>query len=428
MNFKNIDKAKITPSNITLFIGPNGSGKSSILQSLILLKQSAEQQNLVVSGNLLRLGTLKDIIRKGAQTLRIMLNGFFTPDLYEINRLKLESGELDKITYIFNLETIERGLNSLALSLESEPPIETEPTNIYVSDLFNAEWNAYEGEYTDDIIFGGVTYSRKISSKIGNPFDFSLKGRSREREIRDRLILLQILSRVFERQLDEIHYVPASRGFTRPYYGIEDRASRIFYSQSSDRQNSQVATTLGIQSEYEEIVSNWMKHVTGVKIRPNLGESKQIGVGSTKEELGLNISIINEGFGTNQLVQLFLTLAIADNGSTILIEEPEIHLHPKAQSKLSELLVNISKKFNKQLMITTHSEHILFRLLSMIKNGKLKREDVAIYHFEDKKGTADIKELEINEHGQIIGGLQSFFEAEIEEFGLFFKEETSRET
>jgi len=81
--------ATIEPAILTVFIGPNGSGKSSVLQSLVLVKQSKDSGQLNVQGEILQLGTMKDIIRKGSELLEIELKGVFTPDLYEIKRLKI---------------------------------------------------------------------------------------------------------------------------------------------------------------------------------------------------------------------------------------------------------------------------------------------------------------------------------------------------
>ena len=104
----------------------------------------------------------------------------------------------------------------------------------------------------------------------------------------------------------------------------------------------------------------------------------------------------------------------------MLIEEPEVHLHPKAQADLASVLVEEAKADSKQIMMTTHSEHVAGRLLTLMAEGKLSPEEVAIYSFEkDEDGVCSAQEIEVTEHGQVVGGLKSFFETDLDEMRRF---------
>ena len=70
------------------------------------------------------------------------------------------------------------------------------------------------------------------------------------------------------------------------------------------------------------------------------------------------VNIVSEGFGANSLIMLLLQLVSADKGATVMIEEPEIHLHPKAQAELASVLAEVALEEDKQVIMTTHSEHI----------------------------------------------------------------------
>ena len=161
-------------------------------------------------------------------------------------------------------------------------------------------------------------------------------------------------------------------------------------------------------------LSGWTSRVTGVGFKTNLVPSQSIKPVSISA-MG-EVSLTAEGFGTNALVQLLLELARAE-GATILMEEPEIHLHPRAQAELASVIVEEAKASNKQVIMTTHSEHIANRLLTLVAEKQLSPDDVAIYAFEKdgETGVCSASEIEVTERGQVKGGLKSFFEAHMEE-------------
>ena len=75
----------------------------------------------------------------------------------------------------------------------------------------------------------------------------------------------------------------------------------------------------------------------------------------------------------------------------------------------------ISKE-NKNIMMATHSEHILFRILTSVASGKMRPEDLAVYSFELKDGITKVKKLEVDKMGRLSGGLPDFFETNLDEF------------
>lgn len=114
-------------------------------------------------------------------------------------------------------------------------------------------------------------------------------------------------------------------------------------------------------------------------------------------------------------------IALAPEGSSICIDDPEIHLHPKAQAELAELFVEIAKGENKQLLMTTHSEHILFRLLTTVAEKKLDPAQLAIYYFDKRDGWTNAKRLIVDDKGTIEQGLPGFFEADVGEFRKYME-------
>ena len=92
---------------------------------------------------------------------------------------------------------------------------------------------------------------------------------------------------------------------------------------------------------------------------------------------------------------------------TILLSEPEAHLHPKGQCELTRMLLTVAKKENIQFFIETHSEHVLHAILNAVAKGRMEPSDeVALYYFQNKEWHgSDVQAREINQFGQVDGGL-----------------------
>lgn len=124
---------------------------------------------------------------------------------------------------------------------------------------------------------------------------------------------------------------------------------------------------------------------------------------------GINVNITDMGFGTSQVLPIILEGYFIKRGSTFIIEQPEIHLHPKAQSKLGDLFIDIAKQ-NKNLIIETHSEHLIRRIQRRIAENVISCKDVAFYYVIIGDEGSEIKSLEINNNGYIKNIPEGFFD------------------
>ena len=214
--------------------------------------------------------------------------------------------------------------------------------------------------------------------------------------------------------MEGLRFIPAIRGLIQPTYELGDQiADYISLRQGFDAQEAQLATNLVYRNEETEKLSRMMLKVTGVGLRADPIPGRKVEVKSKTKGGDVNISI--EGFGTNALIQLLHQLIIADRGVTVLIEEPEIHLHPKAQADLAEVMAETAKDEGKQIIMTTHSEHLVERLLLLVAEGSLTPDDLAIYSFsKDEKGECSASEIVVTENGQVEGGLTDFYANNLE--------------
>jgi len=125
--------------------------------------------------------------------------------------------------------------------------------------------------------------------------------------------------------------------------------------------------------------------------------------GKLKLELN-NKSLIDLGDAPSGLIQMFPIIAKTimrkpyywseDSSERFSIEQPELHLHPKLQTQLTEFIVK-----NGNLLIETHSEHIIRKLQIMFAKGEITDKDVNINYFDNKSGKTRVKKMEMEENG-----------------------------
>jgi predicted ATPase len=127
------------------------------------------------------------------------------------------------------------------------------------------------------------------------------------------------------------------------------------------------------------------------------------------------------GFGISQVLPVMVQCFYVPPNSTILFEQPEIHLHPSVQSHLADLLIEAiharedGEPRNAQLIVESHSEHLIRRVQRRIAEEELRPEEVAIYFVSQKKGVSKIEALQIDEYGNISNWPENFFGDDFED-------------
>ena len=403
-DFKCFRHLSIDPKLVTVLIGPNGSGKSSVLQALMLLKQSTNPgSRSCLAGPLVRIEE-QDFPRRDPDNtggnVRLSFSGKVVSNSLRIIDKNTE------VTFSSEAEFSPDGVlqanwgsvsskdsgQAISVSLEKDQRVARCPIGRDTIVIEGASWPR---------VFVIVSTSGSIESRLVELLKAGADGPSR----------------IFQ----SMRVVQPIRGMVRPEYPLGTQISEdISLVAGLSQQEEDLATTLEYSRGLTERVSTWMKRITGVGFKTELIPSQRIRPVAISTRGNVNLAA--EGFGTNALIGLLLQLTRAETGATLLIEEPEIHLHPKAQAELAEVLTEEAKDNGKQMIMATHSEHILSRLLTLVAENKLSKDELAVYSFEkDDDGTCTASEIEVTDSGQVIGGLKGFFDANLDEMDRYVK-------
>lgn len=130
---------------------------------------------------------------------------------------------------------------------------------------------------------------------------------------------------------------------------------------------------------------------------------------SGKKAVGPKHSLIDVGYGVSQVLPVITELLRPDSRKTFLLQQPEVHLHPRAQAALGSLFCRLAET-GRQLVVETHSDYLLDRVRMDIRDEKsdLKPEDVSILYFERKDLDVEIHSLRLDEEGQIVDAPPSY--------------------
>lgn len=177
---------------------------------------------------------------------------------------------------------------------------------------------------------------------------------------------------------------------------------------SDDQEFSWTNKTASLQ----DACNDWLSYLGVVK------KFQTIDKGKLGYELKVNISendhpqdLTHVGVGVSQILPILVMCLLADADNILILEQPELHLHPKVQSKLCDFFIAISG-FNRQCLVETHSEYMINRLRLRIAQGNQERlgEDSPIYFIEKNEAASSIRKVEINRFGVIQDWPEEFFD------------------
>lgn len=355
--FKCFKRLYVPFKPLTLIAGTNGAGKSSIIQSLLMLRQSCLDKHhdwnntLVINGDLVDLDDASSLLYADSpsQETEILIELSYGEDDEEVsfNLVPKQSGEVASCSTSGNLDNARNQC----------PLFDKDFVYLY------ADREQPRGRYEK----GG--YSR-TNSRLGN------------------------------RKGNNAAFFMAS----------EINANKDITITELKNQNAKNISVL-------RNVSAWINEIMGGQVNVIAKETEidrearfEYSV-PNKDGVEQVLSPLNMPFGHSYILPIILAVLTAPPGSMIVIENPESHLHPAAQRKMGEFLARAAG-LGVQVLIETHSDHLMNGVRIACHKGLIKSEDVEIDLIGlDKDGRTHVrKHVELDEKGCVVKWVPGFFD------------------
>ena len=133
----------------------------------------------------------------------------------------------------------------------------------------------------------------------------------------------------------------------------------------------------------------------------------------TKPRKADMVNIADVGIGVSQVLPILVALIAAQEGQIVYVEQPELHLHPRAQVAMGELLAEAANR-GVRVIVETHSSLLLLTVQTLIAQGKIANTDVGLHWFtRDAKGASQVQYVQPDEDGAYGEWPEDFSEIEL---------------
>lgn len=369
---------------LTIIAGVNSSGKSSMIQPLLLLKQTIEAPYdpgpLLLDGPNVSITKIEQVLSREQNLAKAEKD--FTIDFalssgeeIQLRFGRAPSGDVRLRSFVTNPE----GPNRIALSegMSQNEIRAAIPINIRqdVQDLFE---NLFKQAHENVEPSWNITRNRWLLSANVTSASGRLEG-----------VNLSVIRNQdqFENVVARIIHLPALRGNPRRTYrtaAVEQKYPGVFNDYTAGiiaawqnrKQNYLIAQ---LRADLEHLGLTWKveaRQLDDTSVELLVGRLPHAQQGGARDL----VNIADVGFGVSQTLPVVVALIVAAPGQLLYLEQPEIHLHPRAQAAFADLLQAAVDRGAK-VLVETHSALLIRAIQTLVANGKLKSDDVALHWF-----------------------------------------------
>lgn len=379
---------------LTILAGANSSGKSSMMQPLLLLKQTLEAPYdpgaLLINGPNVKFTSMDQMLARNANfgTAGAILIGLNAPDCGDLRLVFIRNTkrEIDVHHMVFT-------------GADFKYQIERSMTPEEIGALLfkdNEDRTRYELSISRD---------RCFLSAAAKSFGISHQLRAADK---------------YSPLIQTTIHIPGLRGHPERVYAVSSfgalfpgtfesyTASVIAnWTEKSDTRLSHLGDDLGFLGLTSKVQASLINDAqVEIKVARLPRSSRQ----ATRDL----VSIADVGFGVSQTLPVVVALLAAEPGQLVYLEQPEIHLHPRAQVAMAQLLANAANR-GVRVVAETHSSLLLLGIQSLVAEGKIAPDKVILHWFErNDEGATDIRTAELDEAGRFGDWPEDFHDVSLE--------------
>ena len=393
-NFKSIgdNGINILPKPLTILTGPNGSGKSSILEALCLLSQSVGQTELNFSGEFVKYGSPQSFMHKGdlgrlfqvsltiaeASSVSVPNPGVLYGHRYspsEVLQRALRNGQ-EIVTMHY-----ENGLTSFVHEegvLLQSVPVSTDSRFVLHPGIFQPR----------------VATQPTLSQRLGDAVE-AVKSIS-----------------IFLRE--RFFFISAFRGGSEFFLNSGSATDSRWVGTDGSMTNQILAKMFGSRlfDKQAERVATWAEKfgLGGLKAGwAGSGRLRSDYIDTKMQDAVLETALASHG--SRQALSFITQIFWSTPGTTLIIEEPEISLHPESQTLLPFLFAEAANR-GVQIIVTTHSPFLISSLWKPVSEKAIAAKEIAVYHFEKGESGSSAMNLEVGSDGRLKEWIPSFEKVE----------------
>lgn len=452
-----VDSGDIEIKPITLFVGKNSCGKSSLLRFPAVLGQTflaRTDSPLAFFGQFVDYGSFESVKHKGKNDNEEINDISFsvrfdiaTNELFDFY-ITLDINDEEKNKYISYMGEIADVRIEVTLD-KPQKQIKMKEFKVFFNDSLVAsflrekddavyEYKLYKN-FTEngifelcnsiDLFIESFNYFVPMFDEEDALNDFEEKILNENPDISDNE--LEKYKKTFENQVefasgivreivDNLYINAQCMSYIGPF---REDPKRIYRDTENDirdvgSKGENLSTILLRESEKDKgminQISKWLKKNYGYTLEISPSYSGYFNI-LLVDENGIKSNIMDVGYGISQVLPIITQLIrniyiknrtfVENMDEIVLIEQPELHLHPAAQANLAELIAySVEAKKSQRILIETHSEHLIRKLQVLVaKKTYLSPDMLAVYSVEkNNDGQAIVKKMELNEEGRFL--------------------------
>ena len=434
------DTGDIDLRPITGLFGANSSGKTSVLQALLLLKQTADSPDRAPVFNFggkrtpMDLGSFRDVAH-----------------VHEVNNIleisiDWEAQQSLKITDSKNRDRVVVDSRQLGFTIQASQRLGPNVEPVSVEQMwyrvggttqFGMRQISQEAKSGYEVFARAPRFSLAPTADQSRPLPPPNKCYGFPAQVRayfQNAGFVADLELALEECLRDVYYLGPLRAYPERQYIRTGTApsdmgrageSVVDAILASRERGDKIGRGRGRKRlTLEQYIAEWLKKlglIHDFRVVPLAAASPVFEVRVRQSQGGAETLITEVGFGVSQILPVLVLCFYVPEGSTVILEQPDIHLHPSAQAGLADVLIDVWEKRKVQIILESHSEHLLRRLRLRVAEEEISEKKVGLFFCTTADRGSDLTTLQLDSFGNIANWPAGFFGDEFGEIATMSK-------